>query len=372
MKVPLVDLVAQYRTIRTEIDEAIGRVLESGQFILGPNVTALEQEVAAYLGTRHAVGVASGTDALVLALRALRTGPGDEVIVPSYTFFATAEAVMLVGARPVFVDVDSEMYCLNVRQVGDRISARTKAIIPVHLYGHPADLGPLLELAQAYQLKVIEDTAQAIGAKYRGRRTGGLGDVGCLSFFPSKNLGAYGDGGMVVTNDEHLADAVRVLRTHGWREKYQPESVGYNSRLDELQAAILRVKLRYLDDWNDRRRALAGWYTRRLAGVGIGLPSEAPDVTHVYHLYVIRVEDRERVQQRLSKWGIASAVYYPRPLHLTAACRHLGYREGPFPVAERASRESLAIPLYPEMTERHLASVAAALENALAETEAHP
>ena len=351
MRIPLIDLVAQYRTIQPEIDEAIRQVLESGQFILGPNVAALENEVAAYLGVKHAVGVASGTDALVLAMRALGIGAGDEVIVPTYTFFATAEAVMLVGATPVFVDIKPDTYCLDVQQVAERITARTKAIIPVHMYGHPADMTPLLDLAQACGLKVIEDNAQAFGAEYNGRKTGGLGDVGCLSFFPSKNLGAYGDGGMVVTNDGEVAERVRMLRTHGWRRKYFPEAMGYNSRLDELQAAVLRVKLQHLDAWNERRRDLANQYTERLSDLGVGVPCEAPQAKHVYHLYVIQVKDRDRVRQCLKKAGIASAVYYPLPLHLTEPCRHLGFKEGEFPVAERASQETLAIPLYPEMPE---------------------
>ena len=226
MSVPLIDLGAQYRTIQQEIDQAVAQVLQQGQFVLGPQVSAFEQEAAAYLGTEYAVGVASGTDALVLALRALGIGPGDEVIVPAYTFFATAEAVLLIGAVPVYVDIDADTYCLDVRHVAQRITARTRAIIPVHLYGHPADMTPLLELARAHKLKVIEDNAQAFGAEYNGRKTGGLGDVGCLSFFPSKNLGAYGDAGMLVTNDPDVAERVRMLRTHGWRKKYYPETGG--------------------------------------------------------------------------------------------------------------------------------------------------
>ena len=372
MSIPLIDLVAQYRTIQPEIDEAIRQVMGSGRFILGPNVAALEQEVAAYLGVKHAVGIASGTDALVLALRALGIGPGDEVIVPTYTFFATAEAVMLVGAAPVFVDIEPETCCLDVRQVAERITAQTKAIIPVHLYGHPADMTPLLELTQAYGVKVIEDNAQAFGAEYGGRKTASLGDVGCLSFFPSKNLGAYGDGGMVVANDGEAAERVRMLRTHGWRKKYYPEVTGYNSRLDELQAAILRVKLRHVDGWNERRRDLARQYTEQLSSLGVGVPYDAPYATHVYHLYVIRVKGRDRVQRYLKEAGIASGVYYPQPLHLTEPCRPLGYEEGGFPVAEQASQETLAIPLYPEMSDEQLHSVVVALERALDTMEAHP
>jgi dTDP-4-amino-4,6-dideoxygalactose transaminase len=362
MKISLLDLVAQYRAIQPEIDAAIRQVLESGQFILGSNVAALEQEVEAYLNVRHAVGVGSGTDALVLALRALDIGSGHEVIVPAYTFFATAEAVMLLGATPVFVDIEADTYCLNMRQVAERINARTKAIIPVHLYGHPADMTPLLELAQASGLKVIEDNAQAFGAEYGGRKTGSLGDVACLSFFPSKNLGAYGDGGMVVTNDGELAERVRMLRTHGWRKKYYPEATGYNSRLDELQAAILRVKLRHVDQWNERRRDLARQYSEQLSRLDIGVPHEAPQARHVYHLYVIRVKNRDRVQGYLKEEGIASAVYYPLPLHLLEPCQPLGYREGSFPIAEQASQETLALPLDPEMNGIQVGEVIRAIE----------
>lgn len=369
MRIPLVDLVTQYRAIRSEIDTAIREVLESGQFILGPHVAALEREVEAYLGVRHAVGVASGTDALVLVLRALGIGPGDEVVVPAYTFFATAEAVMLTGARPVLVDIDPVTYCLDVSQVAERVTARTKAVIPVHLYGHPTDMKPLLELAAASGLKVVEDNAQAFGALYDGRRTGSLGDAGCLSFFPSKNLGAYGDGGMVVTNDGEVAERVRMLRSHGWRRKYYPEVAGYNSRLDELQASILRVKLRHLDGWNERRRDLARRYAQRLSGIGVGVPSEAPQAMHVYHLFIVRVKDRDRVQHCLNEDEVASAIYYPLALHLIEPCRPLGYREGDFPEAEAASRETLAIPLYPEMSDGQLGDVVASLERAMAASD---
>jgi dTDP-4-amino-4,6-dideoxygalactose transaminase len=362
--IPLLDLVAQYHSIQQEIDESIRQVLESGRFILGPNVTALEQEVASYLGVKHGVGVASGTDALVLALRALNIGPGDEVIVPAYTFFATAGAVLSVGARPVFVDIDPRTYCLDVQQIPEHLSSQTKAVIPVHLYGRPADMDPLLNLARAHGLKVIEDNAQAFGAEYYGRKTGCLGDIACLSFFPSKNLGGYGDGGMVVTNDGSFAERVQRLRTHGWRKKYFPEELGYNSRLDELQAAILRVKLRHVDGWNEWRRTLASEYSTRLAPLGITVPYEHTNLRHVYHLYVIQVKERNSLQQALKEAGIASEVYYPQPLHLTEPCRKLGYKPGDFPVAEQASRETLALPLYPELTSEQKETVLQSLENA--------
>jgi dTDP-4-amino-4,6-dideoxygalactose transaminase len=352
------DMVAQYRAIKEEIDKAIQQVLEAGQFILGPNVTALENEIAAYIGVKQGIGVASGTDALLLAMRALEIGPGDEVIVPSYTFFATAGAVLLAGSTPVCVDIEPETYTIDPRQIAACITPRTKAIIPVHLYGHPADLTAVLEVARAHGLKVIEDNAQAFGAEHRGRKTGSLGDVACLSFFPSKNLGCFGDGGMVVTNDDQMAERIRMFRTHGWRKKYFPEVVGYNSRLDELQAAILRVKLRHLDGWNDRRRYLSARYRERLAGKGIRVPSEAADARHVYHLYTIEVDERQRVQQKLKEQGIPTAVYYPQPLHLAAPLVRFGYRAGDFPIAERASERTLSIPFYPEMTEVQLDTVA--------------
>jgi dTDP-4-amino-4,6-dideoxygalactose transaminase len=362
---PLLDLVAQYHSIQPEIDGAVHRVLESGHFILGPEVVALEEEVSEYLDVKHGVGVASGTDALVLALRALEIGRGDEVIVPAYTFFATAGTVMQVGATPVFADIDPRTYCLDVAAAAKNITSKTKAIIPVHLYGQPADVKGITELAKWHGLKVIEDNAQAFGATYNGHKTGSLGDIGCLSFFPSKNLGGYGDGGMVVTNDAALAEKVRILRTHGWKKKYYPEMLGYNSRLDALQAAILRVKLRHIDAWNDRRRALAQEYSRRLAEPRIVTPYEAEACRHVYHLYVIRLQERDRVQGLLKEAGVAAEVYYPVPPHLTEPFRTLGHRPGEYPEAERASRETLAIPLYPEMTSEQLESVVSALKSAL-------
>jgi dTDP-4-amino-4,6-dideoxygalactose transaminase len=353
-KTPLMDMVAQYHSIQGEIDDAIRQVLEAGQFILGPNVASLEKEVAAYLGVGHGVGVASGTDALILALRALDIGPGDEVIMPTYTFFATAGAVMLVGATPVLVDVEPDTYCINVAQIAACITPKTKAIIPVHLYGHPADMTQISKLAKEQNLKVIEDNAQAFGAQHRERKTSSIGDVGCLSFFPSKNLGAYGDGGMVVTNNTHVSERLRMLRTHGWKKKYFPEVIGYNSRLDELQAAILRVKLRHIDDWTERRRDLALQYSQLLEDVKVGRPVEGADARHVYHLYIVRVKDRERVQQELKEQGIPTAIYYPQPLHLAEPLRHLGHHEGDFPIAEQASRETLALPFFPEMTDEQL------------------
>ncbi len=359
--IPLVDLTAQYHSIKEEIDAAIHATLESGHFILGPAVLKFEESIAAYLGVEHAIGLASGTDALVLALRALDIGAGDEVIVPAYTFFATAGTVMSLGAMPTFVDIDPVTYEMDVAQIEARITPKTKAIIPVHLYGHPANMDPILELARSHGLKVIEDNAQAFGATYRGKKTGSLGDIGCLSFFPTKNLGAFGDGGMVVTNNPALADRMRMLRTHGWKKKYYSEEVGYNSRLDALQAAILQAKLPHVDSWNEKRRAIAQRYSEQLTRLGITTPVECDWGKHVYHLYIIRSDRRDELQAFLKQKGIASEVYYPLPPHLSTPCRKLGYREGDFPHAERASRETVALPLYPELTQKQQEEVIAAV-----------
>ncbi len=348
--IPLLDLVAQYHTIKPEIDSAILSVLESGKFILGPQEKAFESEVAEYLGVKHAIGLASGTDALVIALRALDIGPGDEVIVPAYSFFATAGCVLTLGATPVFVDIDPLTYLLDVNLLEKAIIPKTKAIIPVHLYGQPADMDEIMAIAARHDLKVIEDNAQAFGASYKGQKTGAIGHIGCLSFFPSKNLGAYGDAGMITTNDDLLAEKMRMLRVHGWKKKYYPEILGYNSRLDELQAAVLRVKLKHLDKWNAKRRELAAYYNPKLAGSGVTVPFEAPNRTHVYHLYIIRTRMRNELKQKLSEKGIASEIYYPQPLHLSQPCQGLGWREGLLPVSEQASLENLAIPIYPELT----------------------
>jgi len=363
--IQLVDLTVQYHSIKEEIDAAVHATLESGHFILGPAVSKLEESIASYLGVQHAIGLASGTDALVLALRALNVGNDDEVIVPAYTFFATAGTVMSVGASPVFVDIDPVTYEIDVAQIKDRITPRTKAIIPVHLYGHPADMDPILELAHSYDLKVIEDNAQAFGATYRGKKTGSIGDIGCLSFFPTKNLGAFGDGGMVVTNDFALAERMRMLRTHGWKKKYYSEEVGYNSRLDALQAAILQAKFPHVAAWNEKRREIAHRYREKLAPLGVTVPVECEWGRHVYHLYIIRSNRRTELQAFLKERGIASEVYYPLPPHLSTPCRKFGYQEGDFPHAERASRESLALPLYPELTTEQQDEVIGAMKEFL-------
>ena len=348
--IPLVDLTAQYHSIKEEIDSAVLSTLESGHFILGPAVTKFEESIAAYLGMDFGIGLASGTDALVLALRALNIGAGDEVIIPAYTFFATAGTVMSVGAKPVFVDVDPQSYQIDVRKIKSAVTSKTKAIIPVHLYGHPAEMNPILEIAREHGLKIIEDNAQGFGAEYQGKKTGTFGDIGCLSFFPTKNLGAFGDGGGVVTNDPALAERMRMLRTHGWKKKYYSEEVGYNSRLDALQAAILQAKLPHVDAWNDKRREISRRYSEQLAPLGVVVPVERDWGRHVYHLYIIRSARRDELQAFLKQKGVASEVYYPLPPHLSVPCRKFGYSEGDFPHAELASRETLALPLYPELT----------------------
>ena len=360
--ISLVDLTAQYHSIKKEIDAAVLSTLESGHFILGPQVVKFEESVAAYLGVKHAIGLASGTDALVIALRALNIGDGDEVIIPAYTFFATAGTVMSVGAKPVIVDVDPQSYQIDVSKIEAAITPKTKAIIPVHLYGHPAEMNPILEIARKHGLKVIEDNAQGYGAEYLGRKTGAMGEVGCLSFFPTKNLGAYGDGGMVVTNDDTLAEQMRMLRAHGWKKKYYSEMVGYNSRLDAMQAAILQAKFPHLDEWNEKRRELSKRYNDHLAPLGIVTPIEREWAKHVYHLYIIRSEKREELQAFLKEKGIASEVYYPLPPHLSIPCRKYGYKEGNFPHAEKAAKETLALPLYPELTLKQQDEVIAAIK----------
>ncbi len=348
--IPILDLTAQYRALKSEIDAAIARVLESGTFIMGPNVEAFEHEIAAYVGVKHAIGLNSGTDALHLALRALDVGPGDEVITTPFTFVATTEAIGIVGATPVFVDIDPVTYNIDAAQIESAITPRTKVILPVHLYGCPAAMPAIMAIARRHGLVVVEDCAQAIGAKVGGRTVGTIGTIGCFSFFPSKNLGAYGDGGMVTTNDVALADRLRALRVHGGRRKYHHEELGVNSRLDEVQAAILRVKLPHLDAWNEARRRIAVRYTESLTKVaGITVPAEPSDCHAVYHQYTVRLAARDEVRERLHKAGVQTMVYYPVPLHLQEVHRTSG-QAGAFPHAERAAREVLSLPMFPELT----------------------
>jgi dTDP-4-amino-4,6-dideoxygalactose transaminase len=351
-QIPLLDLKAQHAPMRDEILDAITRVVDSQRFILGGEVDALEREIAAYCGTRHAIGCASGSDALILALRAFDIGPGDEVLTTPYTFFATAGAIHHVGAVPVFADIEPDTLNIDVEQAARILAARPRirALMPVHLYGASADMDPLLALAKEHSIPLIEDAAQAIGAEYKGRRAGSMGAAGCFSFFPSKNLGGYGDGGMLTTNDDETAARLKSLRMHGSRVKYFHETVGYNSRLDALQAAVLRVKLKYLDNWTEGRRQNANLYRAALAGSPVALPRPAAYQTrHIYNQFVIRGENRDALQRHLAECGIGTEVYYPLPLHLQQCFAHLGGKAGDFPVSEQAAKETLALPVYPEL-----------------------
>jgi dTDP-4-amino-4,6-dideoxygalactose transaminase len=350
IQIPFVDLSAQYGTIEEEINRAIVSVLQQTDFILGQSVADLEQEFAAFCETAHAVGLDSGTSALELALRAYDVGPGDEVITVANTFVATAFAISYTGATPVLVDIDPQTYTMDVNRVEQVITHRTKAIIPVHLYGQPADMDPILELARRHGLIVIEDACQAHGARYKGKRAGSLGHAAAFSFYPAKNLGAYGDGGMVVTNDAETADTIRMLRNYGQRQKYCHELQAFNRRLDTLQAAVLRVKLKRLDVWNSARRQHASLYNRLLADFDLVRPSEADYAESIWHLYVIRSANRDALQAHLAAHGIATGIHYPIPIHLQPAYRDLGYRKGEFPVTEQYAAEILSLPMYAELS----------------------
>jgi len=347
MPISMMDLTAEYRSLRGEIDQAIHRVLESGRFILGPEVESLEGTIARYCNLEYAVGVGSGTEALHLALIACGVGRGDEVITTPFTFVATAEVVSHLGAQPVFVDIDPRNFTIDARRIASKITKRTKAIIPVHLYGQAADMEPILEIAKNNGLKMIEDCAQAFGAEYKGSKVGSLGDVGCFSFYPAKNLGCYGDGGMVVTSDPDIYKKVRLLRQHGAEEQYNHKVLGFNSRLDELQAAILGVKLACLDEWNNARRERARLYDNHLQGRDVVIPVEEPYNRHVYNQYTIRIKDRDRIREGLQARGIASAVHYPIPLHLQPIYRSMSIEGGDLSVSERASKEVLSLPMSP-------------------------
>jgi dTDP-4-amino-4,6-dideoxygalactose transaminase len=347
--IPICDLKKQFEALREPMLQAVTAVFESGHFINGPSVKALENEVAGYLGAPHTVALNSGTDALHLALRALDIGAGDEVITTPFTFVATTEAIGIVGATPVFVDIESATYNIDPEQIEAAITPRTRAILPIHLYGNPAPMPEILQLAQKYGLAVIEDCAQAIGARIGDRFVGTFGTFGAFSFFPSKNLGAYGDGGMLVTADSALADRVRSLRGHGGRVKYHHEELGVNSRLDEVQAAILRVKLPHLESWIERRRAVAAHYQQGLQASRLTLPAENAGTRHAYHQYTVRVDERSRIAVELRSAGIETMVYYPVPLHLQKVHESLGYGPGSFPNAERASEEVLSLPMFPEL-----------------------
>jgi dTDP-4-amino-4,6-dideoxygalactose transaminase len=362
----MVDLKVQYEAIKEEINSAVLGVIQTTHFILGPQGKALEEAVAAYHGVKHAVAVASGTDALHLALLASGIKPGDEVITSPFTFIATAEAISYVGAVPVFIDIDPVTFNLDVRKIEAAITKKTKGIIPVHLYGHPVEMDPLMAIAKKHNLRVIEDCAQSFGAEYNGRKTGAFGDAACFSFFPSKNLGCYGDGGMVVTNDTQLAEHMLSLRNHGSRVRYYHDEIGFNSRLDEIQAAILRVKFRRIDEYNEKRRNNALLYNKFLAVPGIQTPSEQKGTRHAFHQYTIRIKNRDAVKQKLDKENITSSmIYYPVPLHLQAAYKNLGMKPGSLPNAEQVALEVLSLPMYPELTEAQIRTVADAVKQAL-------
>jgi dTDP-4-amino-4,6-dideoxygalactose transaminase len=356
--IPIVDLKAQYYSIKDEIDRAIAGVLESSQFILGKEVAAFETEFADYCGAAHAIGVNSGTSALHLALLGAGVGPGDEVITVPFTMVASVAAICYTGARPVFVDVDADSYTMDIAQAAAAITPRTKAILPVHLYGQPADMDPLLEIARHHGLAVIEDAAQAHGAEYKGRRAGSIGDIGCFSFYPTKNLGAFGEGGAVVTNNPAHAHRIRMLRDWGAEKKYEHLLKGYNYRLEGLQGAILRVKLRHLERWNEARRAHAAEYSRLLSAAGVQLPREMSHARHVYHTYTVRSRNRDLLQVQLQAADVQTAIHYPIPVHLQPAFADLGYGRGAFPVAEQAAREVLSLPMFPELTGQQIAAVA--------------
>jgi dTDP-4-amino-4,6-dideoxygalactose transaminase len=363
MRVPLLDLKIQYAEIKEEILQAVHSVLESQQFILGPGVEECERKIAGYCQARHGVGVSSGTDALLVCLMCEDIGPGDEVITTPYSFFATAGSIARLGARPVFVDIDRQTYNIDVAQIESKIGPRTRAVIPVHLFGQCADMDPIVDLARRHGLAVIEDAAQAIGAECRGRRAGSMGDYGCFSFFPSKNLGAAGDGGLVTTQDDARAERLRVLRMHGSKPKYYHALLGGNFRLDALQAAIVCAKLPHLDRWTALRQANAARYRALLEAAGlraagcVQAPAESPGQRHVYNQFVVRVRERDRLRAHLGDRQIGNEVYYPVPLHLQQCFAALGHKEGDFPQSEQAACETLALPIYPELSDAQAACV---------------
>ena len=365
IKVPYLDLKAQYQSIKPEIDAAIARVLDSCQFILGPEVAAFEKEFANYCGASECIALNSGTSALHLAFLAAGIGPGDEVITAPFTFVASVAAILYAGARPVLVDIDPRSFTMDPGPIESAITPRTKAILPVHLYGQTADMDPIMEIARRHNLVVIEDAAQAHGAKYKGRPAGSIGDISCFSFYPGKNLGAYGEGGAVTTSNPQYASTVRMLRDWGQDRKYHHQLRGYNYRMDGFQGAILRVKLRHLDHWTEARRAIVGQYNEQLADCDVQTPIEMPWGRHVYHVYTIRTEDRDTLHALLSSQGIQTGIHYPIPVHLQPAYANLGYGPGAFPNAEQAAAEVLSLPLYPELSSQAIEEVAAGVKQAL-------
>lgn len=363
MKVRFVDLGEQYREMKKEISWSTGALMQRGDFILGQDVRRFEESFASYIGCRHAIGVNSGTDALFLGLLSLGVGRGDEVIVPAYTYIASAFAVTYTGARPVFSDIDEATFNIDPRAIERAVTKRTKAIMPVHLYGQAADMELIRDIARKHGLRIIEDTAQAHGAQYRGRKAGAIGDIGAFSFYPTKNLGAFGDAGLIATSNGQLYKKLRKLRDYGRLSKYVHGSVGFNSRLDSVQAVFLNAKLRHLDAWNQKRISVAGMYNKYLGDIpGVRLPREASYGKHVYHIYAIRVKNRDRVLEGLIAAGVSAAVHYPVPLHLQPVYRSLGYRRGDFPVAERVCRDVLCLPIHPHITKKQITYVAQTLK----------
>lgn len=361
--IPILELQTQYQQLKPEIDEAVLRALASTHYIMGPETAAFEKEFAAWCGAKHGLGVGNGTDALHLALRAVGVGHGDEVICPAFTFVATAGAAALTGATPIFADIDPATFNLDPKSVEAAITPRTKAIVVVHLYGQAADMDAMLDVANRHGLALIEDCAQSTGAAWKGRKTGTMGHLGCFSFFPSKNLGGLGDGGMVLTNDDGLAEKVKMLRGHGSKVKYFHEMVGTNSRLDEIQAAALRVKLKYVDGWNARRQAIADAYTRGLAGTGVQTPEVAEGATHVYHQFTVRTDSRDALLKHLNENGVGAVIYYPVCLHLQKAFEHRGLGRGSLPHSEKAQDEVLSLPMFPELTDAQIATILGAVKS---------
>jgi len=363
--IPFVDLPAQFRALKPEIDAAVGKVFENAQFILGPAVDAFERDFATFCQTSEAIGVNSGTSALHLSLLAAGVGPGDEVITVPFTFVATVAAIEYAGAKPVLVDVEREFLTMDPAKLEAAITPRTKAIIPVHLFGQPADMDPIMAIARKHKLVVIEDACQAHGSEYKGKRCGSIGQIGCFSFYPGKNLGAYGEGGAVVTSDPDVAKKIRLLRAWGEEVRYEHKYRAFNYRMDGVQGAILCVKLRHLEAWTEARRRNAAEYGRQLADTSVTLPRERQDVRHVYHLYVVRLQQRDSWRARLNDAGVQTGVHYPIPVHLQPAYRDLGYSAGDFPVCEHASREVLSLPMFPELTAAQIGEVASALRTSV-------
>ena len=368
--IPIVDLKRQYKQTGEEIEKAVVEVLRSGAYILGPNTKALEQEFSEYLGVKHSIGLNSGTDALHLALRALDIGKGDEVITVAFTFVATTESIEIVGATPVFVDINPDTFNIDAKAIEDKITPRTKAIMPVHLYGQPADMDVIMEVAKRHNLYVIEDCCQAIGATYKGKKVGTFGDVGAYSFFPTKNLGGMGDGGMATTNSDYIKDRMIALRNHGGAIRYHHDEIGVNSRLDEIQSAILRVKMNYIDEWNSKRREVAKRYTELFKDCpDVVTPKELDDTYCVYHQYTIKVPNRDEVQKMLNENGVGAMIYYPIPLHMQKVHAHLGYKTGDLPHTEENTKLVMSLPMFAELTAEEQKEIADKVKDAIAKSK---